>query len=68
VFIPLAGFSPSCWVVFVQIEHCADEGSVLNNEKQKMRNAIKRLFFITPYFYKVSIDINTKFLFLLSKG
>lgn len=40
-----AGFSPSCWAVFVQIEHCADTEK--SRQKKKMANtAVNSHFFI----------------------
>lgn len=49
-FIPLAGFSPSCWAVLVQIEHCAVAISVKSNAKQIISKYSTNLFFITAIF------------------
>lgn len=49
-FIPLAGFSPSCWAVLVQIEHCAVATSGKSNAKQIISKYSTNLFFITAIF------------------
>ena len=47
-FIPLAGFSPNCWVVLVQTEHCATE-LVAYNTGAVIRSAINIHFFISLF-------------------
>ena len=44
---PLAGFSPICWVVFAQIEHCATAVLMVRTEVVKERNNMNRPFFIS---------------------
>jgi len=45
-FKPLAGFSPNCAAVLVQIEHCARAISVPKIEKKVMKNNMIKTFFI----------------------
>ncbi len=45
-FKPLAGFSPNCWTVFVQIEHWACVLLIIKIEKKVMKNNIIKAFFI----------------------
>jgi len=63
-FNPLAGFSPSCWAVFVQIEHCAFATPEMENEKNSMNTSTSNFRFIMhclPQNYKVkSSSINKK--------
>jgi len=46
--MPFAGFSPSCWVVLVQMEHWADTLSE-NSEKLTMNKIISTHFFIQDF-------------------
>ena len=48
-FKALAGPSPNCWAVFVQMEHWAIAGPAIN-KKQNIRKYISNLFFITTLF------------------
>ena len=45
-FKPLAGFSPNCCAVFVQIEHCAEELLTKPKEEKIMIDNISTHFFI----------------------
>ncbi len=45
-FKPLAGFSPNCWAVFVQIEHWASAIPLPKMEKKEMKNNMMNAFFI----------------------
>lgn len=62
-FIPLAGFSPSCWVVFVQMEHCAIVDEVVI--KKEKRNAM--ISFFTIYSAKLTGTGDTSVLNQFSK-
>jgi hypothetical protein len=46
VLRPLAGLSPNCWAVLVQIEHWASDGGAKMNEKKKIRRQATNLNFI----------------------
>jgi len=44
--MPFAGFSPSCWADLVQMEHWLEAELEIKNEKLKMKNNMRRAFFI----------------------
>lgn len=61
-FMPLAGFSPSCEAVFVQIEHWAFTALLFDNTSKQEINKINALFFIRSIFVaKIRPDMLQKF-------
>lgn len=72
-FKALAGPSPICWAVFVQMEHWAVTVTGIKKMKQKIRMCISNLHFIAALFdaklATISIPTVAKCTFLLiSKG
>jgi hypothetical protein len=49
---PLAGFSPNCWAVFVQIEHCAPANCGRAIIKTKEMLITTRIFFTIVDFWQ----------------
>ena len=55
VFIPVAGPSPSCWAVLVQMEHCAIISGPVSRSRQI--NKLKMKFF---FMVKLKVKSTTK--------
>jgi len=59
LFRPLAGFSPSCCAVLVQIEHCAEDR--IANTESRRTSSMKNNFFMKQI-YEIKLLLYSFFL------